>query len=74
MVEIKYTRNIHTLTVKFIDGECKTQFKISPAPSTPKPVSPKTGDESHLLMLSMLSMISLAAAMVMALPRKKRVK
>ena len=61
----------HTLKVNFVDGECETQFKISPAPSTPKPVSPKTGDESHLLMWSLISMVSLAAAIVVSVPRKK---
>ena len=61
----------HTLTANFTDSECETQFTVAAAP---KPVSPQTGDEGHLLMWSLVSMVSLAAAMVMALPRKKREK
>ena len=64
----------HTLKVNFVDGQCETPFKISPAPTTPgkDPVSPKTGDESRILTWSLISMISLTAVIVLSQPWKKR--
>ena len=58
----------HILTANFIDGECETRFHVAEAP---RAISPKTGDESHLLMWSLISMVSLTAAIVVSLPRKK---
>ena len=46
----------------------KTQREVA---ETPKPMSPKTGDDSQLLMWSLISMISLAAIFAVSLLKKK---
>ncbi len=48
----------HTLTVVYNDGECSTDFEIKAAPSKGNTESPKTGDNSSLMLWIALLFVS----------------